>query len=345
MSTLWCRYWKLPKEEHCNSCTYDENVGICSKTNYRHIILIVRFIILIWLITLKGFHSIIIRKPTIFLTLSIAAALLFSLCLKHLVLGPVSLRPPPPDRAQSALIGKQAHSVEIGQPLPSREEKHQPLGAWGAARLNTGGTYLQDELLEEEKHERPQRSNFFLGRPWTICSWRGRVREAIQMRKKIRGTNKIAPCFHVVRFPVSILSSCRHISPWRRVFPSFERAGKKQGVLQSHLLFSVLSQRYWIHLECVQQRFHQVLPTTSTESGSQAQSPTWETKTNFNYINNWQNVVCSGGGGSVQDGNLIYHLHPESVLISASLGQNIVPRQPAQGQHGPTCPSHCPTSH
>lgn len=42
--------------------------------------------------------------------------------------------------------------------------------------MKTGGTYLQDELLEEEKHERPQRNYFFLGRPWPICSWKERER-------------------------------------------------------------------------------------------------------------------------------------------------------------------------
>lgn len=34
------------------------------------------------------------------------------------------------------------------------------------------GFYLQDELLEEEKHERPQRNYFFLGRPRAICGRR-----------------------------------------------------------------------------------------------------------------------------------------------------------------------------
>ena len=57
------------------------------------------------------------RNSSTFFRLSIAAAPLFSLCLKHLVLAPVSLRPPPSNKAQSALIGQLAHSVVIGQLL------------------------------------------------------------------------------------------------------------------------------------------------------------------------------------------------------------------------------------
>lgn len=35
--------------------------------------------------------------------------------------------------------------------------------------MKTGGIYLQNELFEEEKHERPQRDYFFLGWPRPIC--------------------------------------------------------------------------------------------------------------------------------------------------------------------------------
>lgn len=38
----------------------------------------------------------------------------------------------------------------------------------GLRGMKTGGVYLKDELLEEEKHECPQRKHFFLGRPGTI---------------------------------------------------------------------------------------------------------------------------------------------------------------------------------
>ena len=54
-------------------------------------------------VNVKCFHALMFRIT--FLRLSSAAAPLFSLCLKLLVLAPVSLRPPPPDKAQSALIG------------------------------------------------------------------------------------------------------------------------------------------------------------------------------------------------------------------------------------------------
>ena len=58
-------------------------------------------------------------KLITFLTLSIAAAPLLSLCLKHLGLAPVFLMPPLLI-AQSALIGQLAPSVVIGEPLPVR---------------------------------------------------------------------------------------------------------------------------------------------------------------------------------------------------------------------------------
>lgn len=46
------------------------------------------------------------------------------------------------------------------------------------------GFYLQDELLEEEKHERTQRNDFFLGRPWAICSWRKRDKQKSESQDK-----------------------------------------------------------------------------------------------------------------------------------------------------------------
>lgn len=45
----------------------------------------------------------------------------------------------------------------------------------GLRGMKTGGVYLQDELLEKEKHECPQRNDFFLGWPRTICSRGERV--------------------------------------------------------------------------------------------------------------------------------------------------------------------------
>ena len=66
----------------------------------------------------SGLICVITWKHITFLRLSFAAAPLFSLCLKLLVLAPVSLRPPPLDKAQSALTGQLVHSVVIGQSLP-----------------------------------------------------------------------------------------------------------------------------------------------------------------------------------------------------------------------------------
>ena len=53
------------------------------------------------------------RKHITFLIVPIAAAPLFSLCLKRCL-----FKAPPPDKAQSAMIGQLAHSVVIGQVLP-----------------------------------------------------------------------------------------------------------------------------------------------------------------------------------------------------------------------------------
>ena len=55
----------------------------------------------------KGLHALRLHalfRNTTFLKLSIAAAHLFSLCLKHLVLAPVSIRPPLPDKAYTLTL-------------------------------------------------------------------------------------------------------------------------------------------------------------------------------------------------------------------------------------------------
>ena len=58
-----------------------------------------RFIILIWVFTWEGlllYITLMFRRRSTLLMLSSAVVALFSLCLKHLVLAPVSLRPPLP---------------------------------------------------------------------------------------------------------------------------------------------------------------------------------------------------------------------------------------------------------
>lgn len=50
--------------------------------------------------------------------------------------------------------------------------------------MKTGGIYLQNELFEEEKHERPQRDYLFLGWPRPICGFK-KINEA-RIRKKSR---------------------------------------------------------------------------------------------------------------------------------------------------------------
>ena len=58
----------------------------------RHILFIFRLIMLIRVMTVKCFHALMFRKHVTFLSLSVAAAPPFSLCLRHLVLAPVSFR-------------------------------------------------------------------------------------------------------------------------------------------------------------------------------------------------------------------------------------------------------------
>ena len=57
-------------------------------------------------------------KDIAFLIMFIAAAPVFSLCLKDFVSAPVSSKPLSPDKAQSVPIDQLAHSVVFGQPLP-----------------------------------------------------------------------------------------------------------------------------------------------------------------------------------------------------------------------------------
>lgn len=61
-------------------------------------------------------------------------------------------------------------------------------GSSGAGRQV--GFYLQDELLEEEKHERTQRDDFFLGRPWAICSWSKRDKQKSESQDKNSPTSQ-----------------------------------------------------------------------------------------------------------------------------------------------------------
>lgn len=61
----------------------------------------------------------------------------------------------------------------------------------GAARQV--GFYLQDELLEEEKHERTQRNDFFLGRPWAICSRSKRDKQKSESQDKNPLTSQQTP--------------------------------------------------------------------------------------------------------------------------------------------------------
>ncbi len=112
--------------------------------------------------------------------------------------------------------------------------------------MKTGGIYLQDELLEEEKHERPQRNYFFLGRPWTICSWRESEKQWNWERKYYNQIRYLSVFQSHICFCVFTQLIIKYFSHWCLVSSSSEllkRKYTKQGHLQRHLQFS--SAFYW----------------------------------------------------------------------------------------------------
>lgn len=94
---------------------------------------------------------------------------------------------------------------------------------------------------------------------------------------------------------------------------------------------------HWIHLQCVDEKFHQqpsVGHTANLPLCHQSRTRTL--------------ALCFKPGGLIWSIHLkrIHHPHCiQTLCIPRSLGHNTVPRQPAQGHLCHTCPSHLPTSH